>query len=1209
MENLKTKNPWLGLESYQEGEILYGRDEDIRELSQSVLRDNVTLLYGKSGIGKSSILNAGVIPSAKRNGFLPASVRLSHKDKRSYLTQVIDAIKGNGIKIEEVLPCKNPAKETFYEFFHRNIFLDSKGNRAKLLIIFDQFEEIFTLQENEQTKKKFFSEMADFINDIMPNDLAYDVNVNEEEKKVVDLSEDLSFDDIFGDINVDNNTPDYIKDNEIHLVFTIREDFLSEFEYYTSSIPLLKQNRYGLRPLNEEQAAQIIMRPLPGLITKSVAKLIIEKITGRTDFELDGVPEIEVDSAVLSLYMNRLFESRKHDAQTGRDLIDESLVEQKGGEIIADFYHDAISEISLSSVEYLEDNLLNGQGRRDNITVYDAEHDGHITQKELDILCNKKKILRQFNYANDLRLEFVHDILCPVVKEHKDERILLKKQEEERKKLEKERLKQEEERKRVIAEEHRKRQQLLEKARKERLRNHRRTIAMSVVILFLLVVGICVYFYRFHTYSDYFTSYELRNGKVVGVESTEISSTDRKTTPLYYCLKHRGYGTDISEIEVMTSNRMLPNSPRVAVLGVGIGADDDDAASEFTDKLSTVTKVNISEDERQRVIKEEYVDDNGNVSFEVNYSYLDNNSAMAHFVSANGQNMRIRQNGVEQAKLTWDDSGRPTGISYYDHNGVCQDIEPGVAGYLWNYENNNTVCKYILNEYQQPTVKWNYRYNTVYTRTNGDSIIRWYANSLSVGDKEITYASGPMGFVKEVTLNDKVLLYHNFDGNVSAKTEIKRDNRGNVLEERVTGALMKIIPQAISYKYSKDGLMLAKQLLDSRGRDFCPLGQDANKFISRWSWEYDKAGILIGQARISASGHTLYSRFVEKQGDVVRETINDVSKPDPFVVKIDSIKDGGKTVVSSFFVANNRPQNNKWRHRFAESDSMLVFHKMVETNTGNKITRSFYFYDDASKSIKPLPTSLNDFDMLTSYFRSETVFDNKGNRVGYTIVNAQGEIVKSMMYFYQNGQPTGRAVKGIDGTPVRCPKWEEEGFGYYRIFINVNNQGQYANIKAVNEWSETSVLYDGRQYFGTDYRTFPKYSFTLHYDNDKVSDNSNPYSQMLLVTPSDLSSKSIPYLHILDKNSYLYKKGFRDGDRLVACGLWRFGDSEANLESEWRKIGKERVSIRILRPTIHHSFTAYNVMLSPFNGQVKAENHIFALTNSECQQVLSFLKK
>ena len=156
MEETRRNNPWLGLESYQEGEILYGRDEDIRDLTQCVLNDTDTLLYGKSGIGKSSVLNAGIIPAARRHGFQPVLVRFSHKELHSYLFQLRETI-AKEVDIREVVPCKDSARESLYEFFHRHTFHNENGDREKLLIIFDQFEEIFTLQENEQKKNKYYT--------------------------------------------------------------------------------------------------------------------------------------------------------------------------------------------------------------------------------------------------------------------------------------------------------------------------------------------------------------------------------------------------------------------------------------------------------------------------------------------------------------------------------------------------------------------------------------------------------------------------------------------------------------------------------------------------------------------------------------------------------------------------------------------------------------------------------------------------------------------------------------------------------------------------------------------------------------------------------------------------------------------------------------------------------------------------------------------
>lgn len=426
MRSNKNKNPWLGLESYQEGEVLYGRDDDIRDLIQCVINDTDTLLYGKSGIGKSSILNAGIFPAARRNGYLPVLIRFSHKEDCNYLIQIKDAIvsalelsdinrNNTHIGIKEIVECRDAETEDLYEFFHRHTFHDKDGKRLKLLLIFDQFEEIFTLQTDESKKRDFFAQMADLLNDSMPDGLISKSKDVPDSKEIVNSDTDISndlFDDI--DLNIKDGFTEYVSDNVIHFVFTIREDFLSEFEYYTSFIPSLRQNRYGLRPINEEQASQIILRPEPGLVSQSVARLIIEKVTGRTDFKLDGIPEIEVDSAVLSLYMNRLYETK------GSDGITVDLIEQKGEEIISGFYKDAITDISESSVIYLEDKLINGQGRRDNITVYDALNKGGITQQELNILCNKRKILRQFNYAGVLRIEFIHDILCPIVEKNRE---------------------------------------------------------------------------------------------------------------------------------------------------------------------------------------------------------------------------------------------------------------------------------------------------------------------------------------------------------------------------------------------------------------------------------------------------------------------------------------------------------------------------------------------------------------------------------------------------------------------------------------------------------------------------------------------------------------------------------------------------------------------------------------------------------------------
>lgn len=422
--------PWLGLQSYKEGQQLYGRDADIQALSQNVLAVKEMLLFGRSGIGKTSIVNAGLIPYARLHNFVPIPIRLNHDNhaKTSYLNQIREAIVSHGIVIQ-ALSSANSESEVIWEFFHRNEFYQPNKGRAKLLLIFDQFEEIFTLQSNAKERRKFFVEMADFFNDIMPHKIyeaQHESSQNFDtgtcrETTIYEIENDgLSHLEI--DFNLPYNRNDFTQKNEIHVLFTIREDFLSDFEYYTATIPLLRQHRYGLRPLNEEQAAEIILRPKPGLIEKSVAKLIIEKITQRSDFDLDGLPEIEVDAAVLSLYMCRLYQRiPTHDRISAED------VQQLSSNIFKDYYLESIQGISTSTVTFLEKTLLTKNGRRNNVSRSEL-FENDVTRTELHALVNEKKILREFAYGGDIRIEYVHDILCTVIHEiqkERDEKILL----------------------------------------------------------------------------------------------------------------------------------------------------------------------------------------------------------------------------------------------------------------------------------------------------------------------------------------------------------------------------------------------------------------------------------------------------------------------------------------------------------------------------------------------------------------------------------------------------------------------------------------------------------------------------------------------------------------------------------------------------------------------------------------------------------------
>lgn len=422
-------NPWKGLNYYVEGDVIYGRDSEILSLSHYIFNNTQTVLYGRSGIGKSSVLNAGIFPAARRKGMHPVTIRLKHDaGAGKYIEQIKQALEDCGIELREIVPAVRQDGESLWEFMHRHCFvLKQSGRSVTPLIVFDQFEEIFTLQSSERLRREFFSELADLLNDVKPLYIVERENVRqsadaEPSTRSIDTAAfkglNLSL-NLRKDKELERLDAGYVEAPCYHMVFALREDFLSSLEIYAHSIPVMKNNRFPLLPINEEQAADIIMRPCPGLVEAGVAKLIIEKVTGETDFTLDGIPEIQVDSAILSLYLSRLYDKMLNE---GADNISADLVEAYSANIMEDFYDDAIKGLPEDAVYWIEDTLVNADGRRDNRDRLTVLHDSGLSEEQLDSLIVKKKLLRQFSYGKGLRIELIHDVICPVITRRKQAR-------------------------------------------------------------------------------------------------------------------------------------------------------------------------------------------------------------------------------------------------------------------------------------------------------------------------------------------------------------------------------------------------------------------------------------------------------------------------------------------------------------------------------------------------------------------------------------------------------------------------------------------------------------------------------------------------------------------------------------------------------------------------------------------------------------------
>src|SRR5207244_3787467 len=71
-------NPYVGPRSFEIGETLYGRDYELQDLLGLLIAERIVLLYSPSGAGKTSLVQAALIPALiEREFIVPPVMRVS----------------------------------------------------------------------------------------------------------------------------------------------------------------------------------------------------------------------------------------------------------------------------------------------------------------------------------------------------------------------------------------------------------------------------------------------------------------------------------------------------------------------------------------------------------------------------------------------------------------------------------------------------------------------------------------------------------------------------------------------------------------------------------------------------------------------------------------------------------------------------------------------------------------------------------------------------------------------------------------------------------------------------------------------------------------------------------------------------------------------------------------------------------------------------
>lgn len=388
---MENKNPWLGLASYevpQEGNSYYkfcGRDEETMDVVRLVDNNLFITLYGSSGIGKTSLLKAGVIPILKRKGYFPLYVRLSQEPADiSYAEAIVKHLASSGLREERMVQPKHTDggdRLYLWEYFATTRLINSDGNEVYPVIILDQFEEVF--RDADKNKAELLLKQMYLL-----------------------LNDELEMPDEEG----------YSADTNYRFVASIREDFLFVLEDSIDAfgLDLYKSNRYRLRAMKPENARQVVLVPGRDCIAESQKENIADKIVALAK----NKGQDSIDTLLLSLICAEVYNNA---VRLKQDVITSSVIEQIGDNILSSFYERTIKTVSPVTEEYVETHLLTQSGFRNSVAIEDMLHDG-VRKDDLRKLQDYRLI--KIETINGIaRAEFTHDAICSVAKVYRDKKI------------------------------------------------------------------------------------------------------------------------------------------------------------------------------------------------------------------------------------------------------------------------------------------------------------------------------------------------------------------------------------------------------------------------------------------------------------------------------------------------------------------------------------------------------------------------------------------------------------------------------------------------------------------------------------------------------------------------------------------------------------------------------------------------------------------
>ncbi len=381
-------NPYVGPPPFRREEKgqFFGRSREMSNLASIITANSEVLLYAQSGVGKSSIINAGLVPELLERGFRVLQMEgwrgINPQDEELetvpniFVYNCLRSWAGDNPDVDDL------AYMTICSFLEKEPQRTPQESPTPLVLIFDQFEEyLIRHSERRSQREEFFKQVAEALE----------------------------------------------ADPLLRVLFVIKEEFLAALDPYVQFFPDMLRTHYRLDRLRKKAACEAVEEPLKKTdrsYAKGVAELLVQKLLAPEGADNSGQEEEDVrdvDSTILQTVCMRLWESLKDDEKV---ITEERIKDLDVDQVLINFYTDALqAAIEKSGVEEVElrkwfnKELITSSGTRGKVFRGPKDTEG-ISDSAIEVL-DKKRIIRpdsQVSGPSGSWYELTHDRLIEPIK-------------------------------------------------------------------------------------------------------------------------------------------------------------------------------------------------------------------------------------------------------------------------------------------------------------------------------------------------------------------------------------------------------------------------------------------------------------------------------------------------------------------------------------------------------------------------------------------------------------------------------------------------------------------------------------------------------------------------------------------------------------------------------------------------------------------------